>query len=178
MKCIIQLDENGNYLNHPQLLDNFIQAFPDIDISGDNPPEGWAWFIRKNKLYETANTTISMNQVIDIRYSKLDENTYQDEFYVRDMTQSELDERIQTVKSNPPFSSWTLETDTYYWIPPIPKPQKSVYWDASTKSWEPLSENTPRDIFTTLSISGKIPSTLTKLNILTISDLTANTSNT
>jgi hypothetical protein len=27
MKCIIQVDESGNYVNHPITIDNFIQAF-------------------------------------------------------------------------------------------------------------------------------------------------------
>ena len=42
MKCIIQVDETGNTVNHPITLSNFVQAFPDIDISGDTAPTGYA----------------------------------------------------------------------------------------------------------------------------------------
>ena len=44
MKCIIRIVD-GVPFEHPIMLDNFQQAFPDIDL--DQPlPEGFAWFER------------------------------------------------------------------------------------------------------------------------------------
>ncbi len=36
-----------------------------------------------------------------------------------------------------PFPSWSLDTDTYLWMPPVPHPNNGtpVSWDESSKSW-------------------------------------------
>ena len=36
-----------------------------------------------------------------------------------------------------PYPSWSLDEDTCYWMPPVPKPDPSVqwYWDEDTLSW-------------------------------------------
>ncbi len=39
-----------------------------------------------------------------------------------------------------PFPSWTLDEDTCYWIPPIPKPEGAgVYvWNEEDQTWEQI----------------------------------------
>lgn len=40
-----------------------------------------------------------------------------------------------------PYPSWSLNTDTCKWEPPVPKPDdnKELYvWDETTKSWKPI----------------------------------------
>lgn len=35
-----------------------------------------------------------------------------------------------------PYPSWTLDLETYYWMPPVPMPtQGDWYWDEETLSW-------------------------------------------
>jgi hypothetical protein len=34
-----------------------------------------------------------------------------------------------------PFPSWTLDTTTYQWQPPVPRPEGSYKWDEATLSW-------------------------------------------
>ena len=38
-----------------------------------------------------------------------------------------------------PFDSWTLDTDTYSWVPPIPKPEGEPgfwLWNEADQAWE------------------------------------------
>lgn len=36
-----------------------------------------------------------------------------------------------------PFASWIIDTNTYSWVPPIPKPDSGVWiWDEDTVSWK------------------------------------------
>lgn len=34
-----------------------------------------------------------------------------------------------------PFPSWTLNTQTWIWDAPVPKPEGFYYWDESAQSW-------------------------------------------
>jgi hypothetical protein len=186
MKCIIKIDESGNAVEHPYTIDAFILSYPDLDISADTAPEGWAWFTRKNQHVELANTKVSVTQTVEVRYVKTDNNTgFQDEFYVHDLTSDEINQKIDKLKLIPPFPSWTLETDTYFWVPPVPKPEnKPSYWDEDTKSW--IIMKAPKEGKTVIidEISmGKIPTDFTPeelLPIIQFVDLTetSNTSNT
>jgi hypothetical protein len=147
MKCIIQIDSNGNSIGHPVVLDNFLQSYPDSDISGDIAPDGWAWFTRKNHYSEVLKFTPNNVQKVEVRYIKSSDGiNFEDDFYVRDLTDEELNEKIENLKLNPPFgySSWILETDTYFWIPPIPRPTGAKYrWDDSEKIWVEAQEGEP-----------------------------------
>jgi hypothetical protein len=133
MKCLIQIDENGNFVGHPIVMDNFLQAFPNIDISNDIPPKGFAWFTRKNSPYTIAN--VPENNTFDSRYIKTSDTTFEDEFYIRPMTQEELDEREQRFLSTKPYPSWIADTKNKIWKPPIKRPVGSWDWDESTLSW-------------------------------------------
>jgi hypothetical protein len=173
MKCVIKIDETGNIAahpeNHPMILEVFLHAYPNIDISGDDPPDGYNWFIRKNQFYQEdiANSlsTLTVTQLIDVRYTRLDEKTYHDEYFIRDLTTDELNLKIQRLKENPPtpIKSWTLETDTYFWIPPVPRPKDGngpYRWDESTTSWVKCVEEeqpTPAKISTAFTPESALP---------------------
>ena len=34
-----------------------------------------------------------------------------------------------------PFDSWTLDTETYQWQPPVVKPGDNFYWDEVNQTW-------------------------------------------
>lgn len=43
-----------------------------------------------------------------------------------------------------PYPSWTLDEETYAWMPPSPKPTEGIsYWDEETTTWVAI---TPVDI--------------------------------
>ena len=157
MKCIIKIDDNGNANGHPFLLSNFIDAFPNLDISGDIAPDGYVWFTRKNPA--SANLNPNLTQTIDIRYVKTNDG-YEDEFYIRDLNDDEFEVLIKEIQSNPPlgFKSWNLDinSNTYFWIPPISKPGMNFKWDETSISWIECTNDEP-------ITSSKIPSRLTSL---------------
>jgi len=136
MKCIIQVDELGNPVNHPFLIDNFLDAFPDLDISGDTAPAGYAWFNRRNK-QEVINYSIGTKQIVDTFYGRTtDGKGFEDVFQVRDRTTSEMIELVLEMNKSKPYHSWILDQDTMkYWLPPVPRPEDKHLWEESTQSW-------------------------------------------
>ena len=82
MMCIIRI-KDGVPFEHPIMLDNFEQAFPEIDLN--NLPEGFAWFDR------TERPAISQDEVflsLDSRY-ELRNGVWTDVRDVRDKTYEE-----------------------------------------------------------------------------------------
>ena len=140
MKCIIKINENGDCVEDPHSLSNFLDAFPHCDISDETCPEGYVWFTRKHP-----NLLIpSLKQTIDVRYIKsADGINYEDEYYIRDKTQEEIDFFIQNGLPGPPakYKSWILDKENdYFWIPPVPKPESNntetkYRWDEDIQSW-------------------------------------------
>jgi hypothetical protein len=147
MKCIIKIDNNGNAIGHPLLLSNFIDGNPDLDVSGDTAPEGYAWFTRKHSHPNLISDSKEiLTKIIDIRYVKSSDGiNYEDEHYVRDMNETEYNIQIQTISMYPPngFKSWKLDTssNTYFWLPPIPKPDINYKWNEANTSWVQCSVN-------------------------------------
>jgi len=167
MKCIIQVDETGNTVNHPITLSNFVQAFPDIDISGDTAPTGYAWFTRKEQNSVLNGTYPTGRQKVVASYEKTTDGiNYEDTFTIVDLTQEEIDALIQNLKDNPPpfIKSWTLETDTYFWLPPVARPTGKYRWDEETKAWVECTTDTKTN--TDIPTPAKWPSPLTPASAL------------
>jgi hypothetical protein len=178
MKCIIQVDESGNYVNHPITLDNFIQAFPDVDISGDVAPTGYAWFTRKEQNSVVDFKTVTVRQRIETSYTKTSDGLgFEDTFTVIDLTEEEVNTLIDNLKNNPPafIKSWTLETDTYFWIPPTERPKGRYRWNEPTGVWVECTTGTNTE--TDIPTPAKIPTAWTPESALPKPPI-ANTSNT
>jgi hypothetical protein len=145
MKCIIQVDESGNPIEHPIVLDNFVEAFPNLDISNDTPPQGYAWFIRKNIQDINLSIHAPKNHKIACRYTRVSSTTIEDEFYYAPLTQEEitnLDEDFRA--SSPPFASWTADYDNRIWVPPTPMPTDgNYYWNEKQLSWIKIEVSAP-----------------------------------
>jgi hypothetical protein len=136
MKCLIQIDDAGNPVNPPVILDNFSAAFPDFDISGETAPPGWAWFTRTQSTIDIHQ--LSPTQLTKSRYGRTDDQTgFYDEHYIYDLTADEIRAKVDQIRANPPlgFASWTLETTTYFWLPPIERPEGNYKWDEDNMSW-------------------------------------------
>ena len=78
MKCIIKVDESGNTENHPILISNFLDVYPDLDISGNTAPPGFDWFTRKNRSIEFMRNKPQTHKVAT-QYIKTDKG-FEDKF--------------------------------------------------------------------------------------------------
>ena len=141
MKCIIQVDGSGNYVNHPITLNDFIQAFPNIDITGDTSPAGYAWFTRTNQSDFISKNPITAKQTYDTNYTGSAAAGFQDNYFIRDLTSEEITARIAELNANKPYPSWIVNTNTLTIDPPTPMPttpptKGSYYiWNEPTLSW-------------------------------------------
>lgn len=138
LKLYIQIDENGNTVNHPILEDNFRQAFPDIDV--DNLPTHFARFERVEEpflgIYEILDPEEPTYEMVD--------GVYKDIWHVRNMTQEEKLAKQQKIKDNwaslpdrDNFTAWTFSEETCRYEPPVPQPGdgKVYFWQGTTSSW-------------------------------------------
>lgn len=84
MRCIIRIVD-GQPFEHPIMIDNFRQAFPDIDINAPLP-DGFAWFDRKLR------PQIQEHEVFvnEHAYYEWDGTIWTDVWRVRDKTEDEL----------------------------------------------------------------------------------------
>jgi len=87
MNLYIKL-ENGNPVNHPLYGENIMQAFSCIDL---NNTTAFAPFNRLPRPTQD-EMTVGTFQVLESKYILgVDGKTYEDSYYLRDMTQDEID---------------------------------------------------------------------------------------
>jgi hypothetical protein len=137
MRLFIQM-RDGQPFKHPILEDNFVEAFPDVDI--DNLPPEFCEFIRVEKpslgVYEVMEAETPTYELID--------GVYKDVWHKRSMTdeeksakQQEVKDRweLSPIKSN--FSAWTFNEETCSYEPPVPHPddENKYFWQGTTSSW-------------------------------------------
>lgn len=84
MRCIIRIVD-GVPFEHPILVDNFTQAFPDIDLNAPLP-EGFAWFDRKLRPQIQAHEVF----VDENAHYEWDGAVWTDVWRVRDKTEEEI----------------------------------------------------------------------------------------
>lgn len=127
--------ENGSPVGHPIAEENFVQAYPNIDL--DNLPESFALFTRTSApqmgVYEK-------NQKEE--YYRQGDGTFRSNWVCEGMTDSEKTAKQNAAKAewslmeNTP-ASWTFNEDTCWYEPPSPYPNDgNLYrWDEATLSW-------------------------------------------
>lgn len=124
--------ENGTPKNHPMLLENFVQCFPDVDVN--NLPEDYKFFERVERprlgLYEVLDPPTPVYTLID--------NVVKDVWHVRDMTAEERQAKIDSIKLVPIHTGWIFSEENCAWEPPIPYPEdgKKYIWNDDTVYWE------------------------------------------
>ena len=132
MKLFIRV-KDGVAVDHPIMGDNFVQAFPHIDIN--NLPPEFSEFVR----IETRH--LGAYEVYEGTTYKKIGNVFQDVHHVRPMTAEEKTARQNAVKeewTRTGFApSWIFYEDICQFAPPVPKPDdgKNYYWDEATLSW-------------------------------------------
>jgi len=138
MKLFIRI-KDGQPFEHPIFEDNFIQAFPGVDI--ENLPPEFALFER----VETPEFgPYDKNQ--RVQYVRGEDGIYRDEWFSDKMTIEEIEAKQNEVKShwesNPDApKSWTFDETLCHFVPPVPYPTTGeIYnWDEESLSWTEIS---------------------------------------
>lgn len=134
MRLFIQIRDGQPY-EHPIFEDNFIQAFPHIDL--DNLPPEFALFER------VENPRVAGTYQVDkVLYQRVD-GIVKDVWTVREMTVEEKAITQQSVKDAwslrdnlENYVTWVFDEATCKYQPPIPRPETGEYfWQGTTSSW-------------------------------------------
>jgi len=125
---------NGEAFEHPLMEENLRQVIPNFDP--DNLPPGLEKIERKPipqvKFLET---------YVGSSYQKID-GAWQEVHNVRPLTKEQIAAKIDFAKMTFLFSdTWTLNTETGEWIPPVPYPNdgKPYLWNNEKQKWEEFS---------------------------------------
>lgn len=139
MRCFIRI-KDGQPFEHPIIEQNFVQAFPDIDVN--NLPTEFAEFIRHPQ------PEIGVYQIYQgVNYEWID-GKVQDVHLVRNMIESERQDKINFVKNQwqtgGGFASWIFNENICDFEPPIPYPEgdQIFVWDEESISWKPIQAQT------------------------------------
>lgn len=134
MQLIIQI-KNGNPYNHPILVENFVQAFPEINLN--NLPSDYAWFERTQHPI--------MGPYTKKIYSKYElvGDIVKEVWYKEEMTEEEKQAKQAQVKqewAQYGYSSWIFNEETCSFQSPIPYPTdgKIYEWNENLSSWYEL----------------------------------------
>ena len=134
MELFIQIDENGQAVDHPIMVDNFRKALPHIDTN--NLPSNFAKFERV-----PVPTPSPYEKNRSVSYQKRLDGVWTDTYASDPMTQEEIVALQDQVKSsfaayNGP-ASWIFNETICMFEPPVPYPAdgKRYHWDETTTSW-------------------------------------------
>jgi hypothetical protein len=131
MNLYIQL-ENGEPVNHPIVEENFVQAFPEIDLN--NLPNNYARFER------VPAPAIGVYEVSEGSTYEWVNGVVKDVHHVRAMTLEERTAKQNALKEHwktRGLDSWVFDEESCTYQPPIPYPDESklFHWDEATLSW-------------------------------------------
>jgi len=145
MELFIRI-KNGQPFEHPIFKDNFVQAFPDVDVN--NLPPEFALFERIARpqlgVYEVMLSEESTYELID--------GVWKDVWHKRNMTEEEKIAKQQDAivsfnnrDQRENWSAWTFDEVTCTMIPPIPRPEKDqtkldanifTVWCGAESNWK------------------------------------------
>ena len=144
MDFVIQI-ENGQPINHPIAIDNFLSAFPGVDIN--NLPPGFVEFKRTNR---PVLAPYGIMDSLEYTYGFID-GVWTNVWPIREMTAEEKASKIEAEHfkffemnrvSNNNFSAWNFNEELCKYRPPFPSPSdgKAYFWQGTTSSWVVLTE--------------------------------------
>jgi hypothetical protein len=139
MKLFIRIVD-GKSFEHPIMEMNFRSAFPNIDVN--NLPPEFAEFVRHPQ------PEIGVYQIYQgVNYEWID-GKVQDVHMVRDMIESERQDKINFVKNQwqtgGGYPSWIFNEEECRFDPPVPYPEgdEIMVWDEPTLNWKPIPAQT------------------------------------
>lgn len=136
MENLIIRINNGQAEGHPIILDNFIQAFPSIDIN--NLPEEFKLFKR------VSCPEIGTYQILDPLYPvyEIQDDIVTDVWKIREMTGPEKQSKINAAMADIHPNGYIFDEEICGWVAPIPYPDDGVryIWGEDTLRWEVWEE--------------------------------------
>jgi hypothetical protein len=133
MRLFIRI-KDGQPFEHPIMEDNFILAFPEIDLN--NLPPEFAEFIRIGP-----PSYVGPYERYDGVTYEWDGNKVKDVHHMYQFTEQEKLAKQNAVKqewvAGNNFASWVFDENSCTYAPPIERPTdgKNYTWDESTTSW-------------------------------------------
>jgi hypothetical protein len=127
----IKIDEHGNTLSDPILLENLKLVHPKATIN--NLPYGYA------KFQSSAKPAVGIYEKIDgYVYIKIDDY-YTQQYNIVSMTDEEKLQKQTEVKASwaeTGFPSWTFNEELCCFEPPVINPAQKLYeWNEDSQSW-------------------------------------------
>lgn len=123
MRLFIRL-QNGEPLGNPIFEDNFVAAFPDVDIN--NLPPEFSEFVR-------VPATVGKFEVHEGSSYERVGSVYTDVHRIRPMTPEERAAQIETTRPGP---DWTWNEEKQLWnMPPMPNAGGPWHFDLLQKKW-------------------------------------------
>lgn len=128
---VIQM-ENGQPVNHPIMMANFLQCFPNIDVN--NLPDNFQYFVRHDRPTPTTPYhVVSEEPVYVVR-----DGYVEDVWDISELTPEEKQNKINEAMTSEHPASWTFDIDKCQYVPPVAYPDdgNNYYWDENTVSWQ------------------------------------------
>jgi hypothetical protein len=137
IRCFIQV-ANGQAINHPVVVSNFKEVFPDYDADNGPLPDGWARFDRPEPPvlgpYDLSSSSV---------YEQVD-GVWTDVWTVVSMTEEEKVNQQNEVKTwwaENGFASWTFDEELCMFVPPVPRPPSGLYvWNEDLLDWVEVAD--------------------------------------
>lgn len=130
MQLLIKV-ENNQPVGHPIVFSNFLMIHPGSDY--DNLPAGYAKFTRIQRPTDSLFETVS-----DTPEYVWEDGVVVDKWAVTPFTAEEKAQRIEEVRSQQPFPSWTFIEEELRFEPPVPYPgdDQPYTWNEDAGNWE------------------------------------------
>lgn len=123
--------QNGKPVEHPMLLENFQQAYPNIDIN--NLPSDFALFERVQA------PSIGVYEKNQYCKYELVNGIYKDVWYCEQLTEQEKIQKQNLVKQSwaDGPASWIFNEQICEYVPPVPYPDdgKIYVWGENVINW-------------------------------------------
>lgn len=131
----IQVDENGDCVEHPILRENLEYVYPELDLS--QPHDKYKPFIRVQKPSDQP-----YKKDFHVTYENVD-GIFMDVWHSTDLTLEEKKAKQDAVHrswAKVGFPSWVFDEEKCIYAPPIPEPKEGgpYDWDEDTGNWRKL----------------------------------------
>jgi len=131
MDLIIKINVDGTIEGHPILLENMLLVDPNFNLQ--DMTIGYKQFIR------TPIPEIGVYQILESETPDyvVDGDVVKDVWSIRDMSETEKQEKIINEKSSFIYKKWIFDELTCTFSPPYPIPddEYDYEWDDVTESW-------------------------------------------
>jgi hypothetical protein len=135
MEYVIKI-KDGNIIDHPISINNFIECYPNVDIN--NLPDWVAPFEKVKRPFT------GPYKVYEGMTYEWENGVVKETHHFRDMSSSEVQEKQEIIKQKwidsgnaDKLSSWVFNESTCSFAPPLPYPtgDGEYEWDENTLSW-------------------------------------------